>query len=79
MRHPTTDVAIRCEIGFEEDLMRRLIEGTRDCERLRLSNSSTVIRLVRLAAHAPEFRPWASECVKLRLLRPQSGGTGVIV
>jgi len=30
MRHATTDVAIRCEIGFEEDLMRRLIEGTLD-------------------------------------------------
>jgi len=30
MRRATTDVAIRCEIGFEEDLMRRLIEGTLD-------------------------------------------------
>lgn len=30
MRHRATDVAIRCEIGFEEDLMRRLIEGTMD-------------------------------------------------
>ena len=30
MRRVTTDIAIRCEIGFEEDLMRRLIEGTLD-------------------------------------------------
>jgi DNA-binding transcriptional LysR family regulator len=30
MRQATTDVAIRCKIGFEEDLMRRLIEGTLD-------------------------------------------------
>lgn len=30
VRQQTTDVAIRCEIGFEEDLMRRLIEGTLD-------------------------------------------------
>jgi DNA-binding transcriptional LysR family regulator len=30
MRRVTTDIAIRCEIGFEEDLMRRLIEGMLD-------------------------------------------------
>ncbi len=30
MRAQTRDVAIRGEIGFEEDLMRRLIEGTLD-------------------------------------------------
>ena len=30
MRRETTDIAIRCEIGFEEDLMRRLIESTLD-------------------------------------------------
>lgn len=30
MRRWATDVVIRCEIGFEEDLMRRLIEGTLD-------------------------------------------------
>ena len=30
MRRTTSDVSIRCEIGFEEDLMRRLIEGTLD-------------------------------------------------
>ncbi len=30
MREQATDVAIRAEIGFEEDLMRRLIEGTLD-------------------------------------------------
>jgi len=30
MRHRATDVAIRSEIGFEEDLMRRLTEGTLD-------------------------------------------------
>ncbi len=30
MRHRATDVVIRSEIGFEEDLMRRLIEGTLD-------------------------------------------------
>lgn len=30
MRQTSPDVSIRCEIGFEEDLMRRLIEGTLD-------------------------------------------------
>ena len=30
LRRTATDVAIRSEIGFEEDLMRRLIEGTLD-------------------------------------------------
>ena len=30
MRRTTPDVSIRSEIGFEEDLMRRLIEGTLD-------------------------------------------------
>jgi DNA-binding transcriptional LysR family regulator len=30
MRREATDVVIRSEIGFEEDLMRRLIEGTLD-------------------------------------------------
>lgn len=30
MRNTATDVAIRSDIGFEEDLMRRLIEGTLD-------------------------------------------------
>jgi DNA-binding transcriptional LysR family regulator len=30
MRHAAADVSIRSEIGFEEDLMRRLIEGTLD-------------------------------------------------
>ena len=30
MRRKATDVVIRSEIGFEEDLMRRLIEGTLD-------------------------------------------------
>lgn len=30
MRRRATDVVIRSEIGFEEDLMRRLIEGTLD-------------------------------------------------
>jgi DNA-binding transcriptional LysR family regulator len=30
MRHAAPDVAIRSEIGFEEDLMRHLIEGTLD-------------------------------------------------
>jgi len=30
MRETAPDVSIRCEIGFEEDLMRRLIEGTLD-------------------------------------------------
>jgi DNA-binding transcriptional LysR family regulator len=30
MRETAADVAIRAEIGFEEDLMRRLIEGTLD-------------------------------------------------
>lgn len=30
MRHTKPDVSIRSEIGFEEDLMRRLIEGTLD-------------------------------------------------
>jgi DNA-binding transcriptional LysR family regulator len=30
MRRVAPDVAIRCEIGFEEDLMRHLIEGTLD-------------------------------------------------
>lgn len=30
MRQAAPDVSIRCEIGFEEDLMRRLIEGTLD-------------------------------------------------
>jgi DNA-binding transcriptional LysR family regulator len=30
MRRHATDVVIRSEIGFEEDLMRRLIEGTLD-------------------------------------------------
>jgi DNA-binding transcriptional LysR family regulator len=30
IRQKATDVAIRGEIGFEEDLMRRLIEGTLD-------------------------------------------------
>jgi DNA-binding transcriptional LysR family regulator len=30
LRSALTDVALRCEIGFEEDLMRRLIEGTLD-------------------------------------------------
>lgn len=30
MRHTAPDIAIRSEIGFEDDLMRRLIEGTLD-------------------------------------------------
>ncbi|WP_455207206.1 LysR family transcriptional regulator [Kaarinaea lacus] len=30
MRHAAPDIAIRSEIGFEEDLMRHLIEGTLD-------------------------------------------------
>ncbi|MGD2076198.1 MAG: LysR family transcriptional regulator [Gammaproteobacteria bacterium] len=30
MRQAAADVSIRCEIGFEDDLMRRLIEGTLD-------------------------------------------------
>ncbi len=30
MRHVAPDIAIRSEIGFEEDLMRHLIEGTLD-------------------------------------------------
>lgn len=30
LRRTATDVALRCEIGFEEDLMRRLVEGTLD-------------------------------------------------
>lgn len=30
MRQAAEDVSIRCEIGFEEDLMRRMIEGTLD-------------------------------------------------
>jgi DNA-binding transcriptional LysR family regulator len=30
MRHKAADVVVRSEIGFEEDLMRRLIEGTLD-------------------------------------------------
>jgi len=30
MRRAATDVAVRSEIGFEDDLMRRLIEGTLD-------------------------------------------------
>ena len=30
MRHVATDIAIRSEIGFEEDLMRNLIEGMLD-------------------------------------------------
>jgi DNA-binding transcriptional LysR family regulator len=30
MRHTAPDVSIHSEIGFEEDLMRRLIEGTLD-------------------------------------------------
>ena len=30
LRTSLTDVALRCEIGFEEDLMRRLVEGTLD-------------------------------------------------
>jgi len=30
MRHVAPDVSVRSEIGFEEDLMRRLIEGTMD-------------------------------------------------
>jgi DNA-binding transcriptional LysR family regulator len=30
MRHAAPDVSIRSEIGFEEDLMRRLVEGTLD-------------------------------------------------
>jgi len=30
MRAQMPDVSMRCEIGFEEDLMRRLIEGTLD-------------------------------------------------
>jgi DNA-binding transcriptional LysR family regulator len=30
MRDTAADVSLRCEIGFEEDLMRRLVEGTLD-------------------------------------------------
>ena len=30
MRQRAHDISYRCEIGFEEDLMRRLIEGTLD-------------------------------------------------
>ena len=30
MRHSSPDISIRSEIGFEEDLMRRVIEGTMD-------------------------------------------------
>jgi len=30
LRRTATDVAVRSEIGFEEDLMRRLVEGTLD-------------------------------------------------
>lgn len=30
MRHTAPDISIRSEIGFEEDLMRRVIEGTMD-------------------------------------------------
>jgi DNA-binding transcriptional LysR family regulator len=30
IRNSLPDVSLRCEIGFEEDLMRRLIEGTMD-------------------------------------------------
>ena len=30
MRHRSSDVVIRSEIGFEEDLMHRLIEGSMD-------------------------------------------------
>lgn len=30
LRTSLKDVALRCEIGFEEDLMRRLVEGTLD-------------------------------------------------
>ncbi|MDT8451307.1 MAG: LysR family transcriptional regulator [Gammaproteobacteria bacterium] len=30
MRHSSPDISIRSEIGFEEDLMRRIIEGTMD-------------------------------------------------
>lgn len=30
MRHSAPDISMLCEIGFEEDLMRRLVEGTLD-------------------------------------------------
>jgi DNA-binding transcriptional LysR family regulator len=30
MRESTPEVSIRCEIGFEEDLMRRMVEGSLD-------------------------------------------------
>lgn len=43
MRHSAPDIAIRSEIGFEEDLMRHLIEGTLD------------IGLMYTPSHSPEL------------------------
>ena len=60
MREQTKDVAIHAEIGFEEDLMRRLIEGTLD------------IGLMYTPSHSPGLvvEHWFDEMLVLVSSRP---------
>ncbi len=66
MRQRTPDVAIRSEIGFEEDLMRRLIEGTLD------------VGLMYTPTHSPglNVEPLFDEMLVLVSSRPDDTGPG---
>ena len=66
MRSSAPDVSVRCEIGFEDDLMRRLIEGTLD------------IGLMYTPSHAPglEVEHLFDEVLVLVSSRPDSRWPG---
>jgi DNA-binding transcriptional LysR family regulator len=66
MRQRAPDVAIRSEIGFEEDLMRRLIEGTLD------------IGLMYTPSHSPGLivEPLFEDELVLVSTRPEETGPG---
>lgn len=65
LRRTATDVAVRSEIGFEEDLMRRLIEGTLDIALMYTPTHSPGLvveqlfdeQLVLVSSHADERVP----------------------
>jgi DNA-binding transcriptional LysR family regulator len=67
MRNAAPDISIRSEIGFEEDLMRRLIEGTLDIGLMYTPQHSPGVQvehlfdetLVLLTTHPK--RPWPDE------------------
>jgi DNA-binding transcriptional LysR family regulator len=67
MRHTAPDISIRSEIGFEEDLMRRVVEGTMDVALMYTPQHSPGIQVQHLFDETlvllttdPQ-RPWPNE------------------